>query len=397
MRRFHPAIRAIARIAATVLFLLTAGSVHAATCVGVDWPLWSDFKKHFVQQDGRVLDASTPQRHSSSEGQSYGMFFALIANDPVTFEKLWRWSVNNLSGGDVSTVLPAWIWGLADDGSWRVLDPNSASDADLWFVYALLEAGRMWGRPDYIRDATQLLALIEQKEIVALPGLGPMLLPGPIGFEQPNRIWQFNPSYLPVPVLRRLATASPAAPWSGIAAGTARLITSTTPKGFAADWVAYQVTSETDGRFVTDPLKGDKGSYDAIRVYLWAGVTPETDPAARPIRQSLSGMSTAVSVLGYPPESVATQTGAYTGTGPFGFSAALVPYLRSLGQGGLADIQLQRARSLQAESLREPAVSQRQPPYYDYVLSLFGVGWADGRWAFRGDGSLQVPWRNPCS
>ena len=376
---------------------LMVGRAVAATCVAVDWPLWQDFKTHFVQPDGRVVDASTPQLHSSSEGQSYAMFFALVANDPATFDKLWRWSVNNLAGGDAGSILPGWIWGHADDGTWRVLDPNSASDADLWYAYALLEAGRLWNRPDYTSDAMKLLALVEHNEVVSLPGLGAMLLPGPAGFEQPNRIWQLNPSYLPVPVLRRLTSASPSGPWAGIANNTARLITSVTPKGFIADWVGYQATSETDGRFVTDPVKGDRGSYDAIRVYLWAGVTPNADPLAMQIRNALGGMTAAIATFGFPPESVVTLTGAMAGTGPFGFSAALVPLLRVTGQPALAESQLQRARRLQADSLSAQAVAQRQPPYYDHVLSLFGVGWADGHYAFNPNGTLRAPWHAPCT
>ena len=397
MHHVNNAGRWLAGFVLGIFLALAGGRAIAETCVPVDWPIWSDFKTHFLKPDGRVVDASTPQLHSSSEGQSYAMFFALVANDPATFDKLWRWSVNNLAEGDAGAVLPAWIWGRADDGAWRVLDRNSASDADLWFVYSLLEAGRLWSRPDYIRDATRLLALVEQKEIAFLPGLGPMLLPGPVGFEQPNRIWQLNPSYLPVPVLRRLASASPAAPWAGIAANTARLITSVTPKGFIADWVGYQATSDTDGRFIIDPVKGDRGSYDAIRVYLWAGLTPNADPIATRIRNALKGMSAAIATFGFPPESVVTLTGAMAGTGPFGFSAAVVPYLRATGQTALAESQLQRARRLQVDSVSAPAVALRQPPYFDQVLSLFGVGWADGHYAFNPNGTLLAPWRHPCA
>lgn len=393
----HSAGRWFARLVLLIAMSLIAGGAVAATCVAANWPLWNDFKQHFIKPDGRVVDASTPQVHSSSEGQSYGMFFALIANDQPTFDRLWRWSVNNLAGGDSGAQLPGWLWGRADDGAWRLLDPNAASDADLWFVYDLLEAGRLWGRPDYVRDAMRLLALIEQKEIVSLPGLGAMLLPGPIGFEQPNKVWLLNPSYLPIPLLRRLTSASPTGPWASIAANTARMITSVTPKGLIADWVGYQVTSDTAGRFIIDPVKGDRGSYDAIRVYLWAGMTPNADPLATKVRNALTGMNSHIASFGYPPESVVTLTGATAGTGPFGFSAALVPYLRAIGKTALAEEQLQRARRLQAESLLAQNLAQRQPPYFDYVLSLFGVGWADGFYSFKPNGSLQIRWQNPCN
>ena len=132
-------------MAVAMLGVKSAGA--KSDCAPDAWPLWRAFTTRFIQPDGRVLDASTPQRHSSSEGQSYGMFFALLANDRARFESLWRWSIDNLFGGTLKGRLPAWWWGRAPDGSWRVLDGNSASDADLWFVYALAEAARLWNQP----------------------------------------------------------------------------------------------------------------------------------------------------------------------------------------------------------------------------------------------------------
>ena len=92
--------------AAVAATLLPLTSQAADQCGVSDWPLWQSFTQHFIQPDGRVLDASTPQLHSSSEGQSYGMFFALVANDRVAFDKLWAWAKNNLAGSDIGSNLP---------------------------------------------------------------------------------------------------------------------------------------------------------------------------------------------------------------------------------------------------------------------------------------------------
>ena len=56
--------------------VMLAGSAHAQTC---DWPLWQNYAKRFVQDDGRVLNSSMKPSESSSEGQSYAMFFALVS------------------------------------------------------------------------------------------------------------------------------------------------------------------------------------------------------------------------------------------------------------------------------------------------------------------------------
>lgn len=398
-RRCRSAVAAIA-IAAAGLVSTWSEPAQAAgttgTCASSEWALWRDFTTHFVQPDGRVLDASTPQQHTSSEGQSYGMFFALVAGDRATFDKLWRWSVANLAAGDIGKQLPAWWWGRKPDGAWGVLDTNTASDADVWFAYVLLEAGEAWDRPDYLRDAQLLLARIEREEVAELPGLGAMLLPGRDSFVRPDHLWQLNPSYLPMPVLRRLALASPSGPWTRIAENTAAMMPAVSPKGFVADWVSYRGTSPGSGVFVVDPAKGDLGSYDAIRTYMWAGMTPADDPLAAPVLKALGGMTPATAPSGTPPEKVQTVTGATAGVGPFGFSAALIPYFQAKGEPWLADLQRRRVDTLLQQSLQPERVRGSQPPYYDVVLSLFALGWADDRYRFTRTGKVRLSLEKTC-
>ncbi|GAA4328781.1 cellulose synthase complex periplasmic endoglucanase BcsZ [Pigmentiphaga soli] len=373
------------------LGLGAANAAGAAACPAEDWPLYQTFLQRFVQADGRVVDFSVAQLQTTSEGQSYGMLFALVANDPATFGRLWQWSVANLAGGDVASRLPAWQWGRRPDGSWGVLDPNAASDADLWMAYALLEAARLWRRPEYAQNARTLMARIALDEVADLPGLGKMLLPGPTGFAHPDMLWRLNPSYAPIPLLRRLAQEDPQGPWQAIAANTARMIAQVSPQGYAADWVAYKSPDGATGAFVADPEKGDLGSYDAIRVYMWAGMMPPSDPLAGPLLKTLSGMVGATAPTGLPPEKVQVLSGAVSGVGPVGFSAALLPYFQRSGQTRLYEQQRQRVQT----QLIAPA-GPAQPPYYDYVLGLFGSGWAEQRYRFLPSGRLQSRWEKAC-
>ncbi|WP_425928059.1 cellulose synthase complex periplasmic endoglucanase BcsZ [Pseudomonas sp. NyZ201] len=382
---------------ALAAWLLPAGAQAAEQCGVSDWPLWHRFVEHFIQPDGRVLDASTPQLHSSSEGQSYGMFFALVANDRDAFDKLWAWAKNNLAGSDIGANLPGWWWGKDDKGQWRLLDSNSASDADLWFAYALSEAARLWKDERYSEDARLLLANIKAREVADLPGLGKMLLPGPFGFAQPDHLWHLNPSYLPVPVLRRLAGVDPQGPWNEIARSTGSLMQRAARHGFVADWVGYRGTGPTSGLFIIDPLKGDLGSYDAIRTYLWAGLTPNSDPLAKPILDSLDGMSRIVATQGTPPEKVEVHANSTSNAGNFGFSAALLPYLKARQQPWLEQQQRARVDAELAQSLTPQAVQASQPPYYSVVLSLFALGYMDEHYRFLADGKLQPLWETSCA
>ena len=393
-RRLHTALRLLA--CAFVTFTLTPAVAQDEACKKAQWPLWQTYASHFVQADGRMLESSAQVNQSSSEGQSYGMLFALIGNDQARFEKLWQWTLANMAGADVSKRLPGWLWGQGKDGTWQLQDANSASDSDLWIAYSLLEAARLWQRPEYREAALQLLANIETQLIVSLPGLGKMVLPGPQGFVQPDHLWRLNPSYLPLPLLRRLAKESPAGPWKEIAENTVKMIKASSPKGYVADWVGYRATGPKAGLFVVDPITGEQGSYDAIRVYLWAGMTPKSDPLAAPLLAMLDGMSNSTASTGIPPEKVQVISGALEGQGPFGFSAALIPYFQTKGQPWLAQAQQRRTVQALDKALATVGGERTEPLYYNLMLSLFALGWAENRFQFRDDGTLKLSWETSC-
>lgn len=341
------------------------------------WPRYERFIKDNVQADGRVIDYGPPQQ-TTSEGQSYAMFFALVNNDRAQFDRLLNWTQNNLANGDLSRHLPAWQWGKRADERYGVLDANSAADADLWIAYDLAEAGRLWKEARYVKMAQAVLAEIEAKEVFALPGFGPMLAPGQEGFRLKDDVWRLNPSYMPLPLLRVAAALSPAGPWEQIAVNTVTLLQAVSPKGLTPDWVAYR----SGEGFVTDPAKGDIGSYDAIRVYLWAGLTSSADPAYQRVLDALTGMSAAVVRTGNVPESVHSLSGDTADKGPVGFMAALLPYLSALKNTSGYDGLLEQVSALNAPQLN----------YYNAVLTLFGEGAVQGRYRFNAQGQLMPRW-----
>ena len=185
----------------------------AAIACGTPWRDWHGFVQRHVQDDGRVVDHAHPDLRSTSESQSYALFFALADNNPVLFDRILAWTRRHLCGGRPDLNLPAWLWGRAGDGQWRVLDGNTASDGELWIAYALLEAGRLWNRPGLTQAGRQILGLMRSAEVVELPKFGPMLLPGNRGFVHRDR-WILNPSYLPLFALRRFAAVEPRGPWA---------------------------------------------------------------------------------------------------------------------------------------------------------------------------------------
>lgn len=338
-----------------------------------EWSGWSTFKEKFIQADGRVVDYSA-DGHSTSEGQAYALFFALVANDRPTFERLLEWTRANLADGDFSSRLMAWKWGRRTDGSWGVMDRNAASDADLWLAYVLFQAARRW-RDKSMRAMAELMqARIEKELVVSVAGVGPVLLPGPRGFALKAGGWKLNPSYLPLQVLRGLATEAPSGPWSSLVRTTVTMFESVTPRRLVPDWVAVW----PDRGFTLDAELGFGGGYEAIRAYLWAAMMSKRDPDRIRLLTRMKGMSELVDRLLVPPAKIDAFSGQSEGASPAGFSVALLPYLDAVG----AKISADRQR------LRISAMGGIPLVYYEQALGLFALGWIEQRFRFAADGRL---------
>ncbi|WP_375057395.1 cellulose synthase complex periplasmic endoglucanase BcsZ [Zobellella sp. DQSA1] len=344
-----------------------------------DWPAWEQYKVAMMSEDGRIIDYSSPRSITTSEGQSYGLFFALVANDREAFARLLDWTSDNLAGGDLAARLPAWLWGRDDEGRWRVLDANNAGDSDLWIAYNLLEAGRLWQEPEYSRLGRELLWRSAAQSLRPMAGLGLGLLPGNQGFESADG-WRLNPSYLPLQLLARFETESRL--WADVSHSTRRMLLEAAPRGLAADWLEWR-----PGTGWSIPADQAEGSYEAIRVYLWLGMLALDTPGHEQLLAHYAPMPEWVRVTGLPPERVNSLDGSVTGTGPVGFSAALLPMLAARADWQpLLVQQLDRVRS--------------QPPepqaYYNNSLLLFGLGWHQGRYRFDKEGRLHPAWLTPC-
>lgn len=382
----HFSRRSLLRFSCSVLALSASPLVYSqvaltSTAQTSAWGAWEEFKKRFLSEGGRIISNDEDGSRTYSEGQAYGLFFALVANDRAGFEKILRWTENNLCNGDMTARLPAWLWGKRKEGDWGVIDSNPASDADLWIAYALGEAGRLWGVARYRALASLLAARVLREETVEVPGLGLTLLPAPVGFAEGEGRWRFNPSYMPMQVMHWLAGTEPQSAWRQLADSSMKILLGSAPKGFSPDWTLY----DTKQGFLIDTKGTEKGegTYNAIRVYLWAGMMHPDATGRRALLKALEPMAQHVRNQGYPPESIDILTGKASGPAPSGFSVAMLPFLQA--QGDKTALEAQRMR-LEARPLRPEA-------YYEQVLSLFGQGWMDGVFRFAATGHLLPQWR----
>jgi endoglucanase len=368
------------------------------------WDAWQDFQATFLGDGERVIDRSSERAVTVSEGQAYALFFALVAGDRARFERLLRWTEDNLAGGDLSRRLPAWQWGRRDDGGWGVLDANAAADADLWMVYALGEAGRLWRDRRYLALSSLLAERVLQEETAVLPGLGRTLLPGPQGFAATPGAWRLNPCYLPPFLARWLVTRSADPRWADVLAANLRLLREAAPRGYAPDWAWYRSAAAQPGSapaadasrasvatapppagFDTAPAQAAdrRGSYDAVRVYLWLGLTAADDPDRPALLAQFAPMAERIERDGVVPRVIDVVDGSVQGAGPPGFCAALLPFLEAQ----------QRPRALREQLARLRAQPVPREAYFEQALQLFALGWRAGRFRFLRDGSLVPAWQ----
>lgn len=352
---------------------------NVAPCAA--WPLWESFRQTYITADARVQDPSLPHRPTVSEGQAYAMFFALVAGDRQQFSTLLRWTQNNLAGGDLFQRAPGWHWGQSISGEWAMLDANPASDADLWLAYTLLEAGRLWQHEAYTRLGQSLAARLLRETIAVLPGLGRSLLPAPFGFQVGPARWRLNPSYAPVPLLRRLAVVTGQSEWLEMVEPTLRLMVESAPCGISPEWAIW----DANEGWQADPQTQGKGSYNAIRTYLWAGMS-RNDPAFERLALGFLPWLHQVGQLGHAPEVLHADFGTCRNEmlrkGPMGFDAAALV---------LADSLRLTSLSQQLRTRLESGLTTQTPGYYSHALALFGLGWIEGRYQFAPDGALILP------
>jgi hypothetical protein len=81
-----------------VPFLFLVGA--SGGCKQGPWMLWNAYATRFIDEQGRVIDPQGGNR-TTSEGQSYALFFALADNDRARFDQVLKWTQNNLAAGNL--------------------------------------------------------------------------------------------------------------------------------------------------------------------------------------------------------------------------------------------------------------------------------------------------------
>lgn len=345
---------------------------------------YQQFLTHQVAASGRVIDAGENYSVSTSEGQAYGMWFALLSQDQPTFNNILLWADQNLAKGALGDRLSAWQWGRDAENNWHILDDNPASDADVWMAYALFSAAELWQEPRYHALAQRLARrVLEQSSVVVAQQR--LLLPGPKGFEHAN-YWLVNPSYYSLTLFRGLASYTGDERWREIYQSSVRTLEQLAAEGHGVipDWLALDQQANVLSVADTAPehqAEVNNGDYDAIRTYLWLTWEATQQPQ---LPQQFGALYRQVLQQGYPAEIFTRLDGQASGRASIGFSAVILPYLQLLAGDNITVVQEQQERIVSQDPQRY------QSQYYDRMLLLFGLA-SQQCIVFSADGRLNLP------
>ena len=121
---------------------------------------------YYPAKDDMAYIEDIASRDVRTEGMSYGMMIAVQLNKKKEFDALWKWAKTYMqhSSGERKYYFS---WHCRTDGS--VLDSNSASDGEEWFVMSLFFASARWGNGEgmynYQAEAQNILnAMLNKKE-----------------------------------------------------------------------------------------------------------------------------------------------------------------------------------------------------------------------------------------
>jgi len=123
--------------------------------------LWASYRDRYVLPTGEVVDPMR-QGQVTSEAQSYALVRAVWMRDDATFGRVLAWTETHLRRPD---GLHSWLW---DPATARVLDANSATDADIDIAYALAMASVVFDRPAYATQARDVVRAIRTRASVTV-------------------------------------------------------------------------------------------------------------------------------------------------------------------------------------------------------------------------------------
>jgi endoglucanase len=222
---------------------------------------WEAYKKKFISEDGRIIDYFQNSM-SHSEGQGYGLLLSLMNEDRKTFDRVAKWTVNNLQVR--RDALFAWAWGKRYNETWSIIDYNNATDGDILIAFALVSAGKKWNHEPFTRLARRIIKDI-RTQLAFKESNMMLLMPGYYGFTEPSGL-VLNTGYLVFPAFTRFSVVDHAKFWNRIYSDGLKILKKARFSRFnlPSDWIRIQ-----NGTVSVFTAKSPYFGYEAIRLPLY--------------------------------------------------------------------------------------------------------------------------------
>lgn len=126
----------------------------------------NDTKVYFQDSDSTAYIYDTGSHDVRTEGMSYGMMICVQMDKKAEFDRIWRWTKNNMLY-TTGRWKGYFAWQCNPDGSKIGGEPSCASDGEAYFITALLFASHRWGDDgafNYGREAQNILRDIMSKD-----------------------------------------------------------------------------------------------------------------------------------------------------------------------------------------------------------------------------------------
>lgn len=222
---------------------------------------YEDYKKNFLTKEGRVMD---PERGdiTVSEGQCYMLIRSVFMGDKKTFDLVYNWTKKHIQRKD---KLLSWFWGKDRDGRERVLDENSAADADVNLAFALILAKEKWKDDRYLKEAIPVMNSVWNKETKKI-GKHRVLMPGVVQNKFSQEKIELNPAYFFPLAYKMFKKYDKRHNWNELVDSSYYYImesSSKTKTGLPPNWFLIE-----NGKIKLENSERSDFSYDAIRVFI---------------------------------------------------------------------------------------------------------------------------------
>ncbi len=134
---------------------------------GCEWPGWQQYKQYYISPQGRVIDPSSPNKITTSEGQSYGLFFP-GGQRPADLRSAVGWTENN-GGGRSQRPFARGCGARATTSSGRCWTPIRRR-MPICGSLTTCSKPAACGKPALSNPGTLLLQRIGREEVADIPG-----------------------------------------------------------------------------------------------------------------------------------------------------------------------------------------------------------------------------------